>query len=108
MNAFRLKFVNKDINTSSTAITHQFALRRCEEVPLKYVNKTIIMIVDPTFRYRDIRRGDRLPYIGGSTKISCQRSVEIVDPDPIDKSIISLGHIVLPIFIYIYDGLKCR
>ena len=75
MNAFRLKFVNKDINTSSTAITHQFALRRCEEVPLKYVNKTIIMIVDPTFCYRDIRRGDRLPYIGGSTKISCQRSV---------------------------------
>ena len=52
------------------------------------------MIVDPSFRNRNLRRGKRLPYIGGSTKVKVAKGLlEIIDPDPLDKSIISLGQI---------------
>ena len=52
------------------------------------------MIVDPSFRNRHKSRGKRLPYIGGSTKLRVAKGLlEIIDPDPVDKSIISLGHI---------------
>ena len=86
MNEFRLKFVNPDmINPSSPAIAHQLTMRRWYEVPLNSVKRTIIMIVDPSFNNRGERRGDRLPYIGGSTKIRFAKGLlEIMDPEPTD------------------------
>ena len=95
MSELRLKFVNKNmVNPSSPAITHQYVLRRWDDVPLEHVKKSILMIVDPSFRNRHRQRGKRLPYIGGSTKLRVAKGLlEIIDPDPLDKSIISLGHI---------------
>ena len=91
----RKEHVNPNIiNLSSPAITHQYVLRRWDEIPLEFVKRSILMIVDPSFRNRDRQRGKRLPYIGGSTKLRVAKGLlEIIDPDPPDKSIISLGHL---------------